>query len=363
MKRVLVIVFVAVLTNVLSVAQLSWPTMSGSTATSAGPARFNDDQDSFIVTGKIVVADGIPLPEAAAIELSCKGDIRIIGYSDDKGSFDLRLNLASSFSRRETGQFLASSMTLYGCELEAKLPNFVSEKVHLSKAVEFGGMLRVGTVVVHYANREPGVTISATIAAAPSKAQKAFQKGREQATRSNWNGAADHFREAVRIYPKYASAWVYLGKVEVHQGELDAARESFQEALKADQKFVDAYAELARLALRAKQWQELADDTDHILQINPAGMPQFWYLNSAANFELRKIDTAEKSALQGLRIDAGQRVPQLQFLLGVILAVKHDYRGAAEHIRHYVHLAPHAKDAAVAEKQLLEVERLSGVAE
>lgn len=359
MKRVFVIVFIAVWTSALSFAQLSWPTMSESAAGPPGPGRFNHDQDSFIVSGNVVVADGIPLPEAAAIELSCKGHTRIIGYSDDKGSFDLRLNLAAILSSQETGQFLASSITLHGCELQANVPNFLSEKVHLSKAVDFGGMIRVGNVAIRYASREAGATISATSAAAPSKAQKAFQKGCEEATRNNWNSAADHFREAVRIYPKYASAWVYLGKVEVHQGEFDAARQSFQEALKADQKFVDAYAELARLALHAKRWQELADDTDHILQINPAGMPQFWYLNSAANLELRNIDIAEKSALQGLRIDAGHRVPQLQFLLGVILAVKHDYRGAAECIRHYLHLAPQAKDAAVAEKQLQELERLS----
>ncbi|HET7441594.1 MAG TPA: tetratricopeptide repeat protein, partial [Terriglobales bacterium] len=150
-----------------------------------------------------------------------------------------------------------------------------------------------------------------------------------------------------------------LGRIQMQQGNPDGARESFQQALTADDRFVDAYRELADLALKTKRWQELADDTAHVLQLDPQGS-QYWYLNSAANYQLKQVDKAEKSALQGLRTDARQTIPQLQYLLAAILTLKHDYRGAAEHIRHYLRLAPHAENAAVAQQQLQQLEKLAG---
>ena len=353
----LLYILLLVLTSTGSFAQ-SWGTPQSPSSAVAAPLHTND-QDSIVLSGKVIVEDGFALPALVAVEIGCRGDIRTLGYTDSKGDFDFVVNISNS-SARETSPFLASSLGLSECELQARAQGFTSEKVVLSKALyNFAGLFRVGNVTIRPLTREPGNTISATTLAAPGKAQKSFQKGREEASKGNWKAAGDHFREAVRIYPKYAVAWVYLGRVQLRQEDLETARKSLQEALTADPSFVEAYAELAQIALRASRWQELACDTDHILQLNPEGMPQFWYLNSVANYELRNIDKAEKSAMQGLRTDVQERVPRLQYLLGLILAVKHEYRGAAEHIRHYLQVAPQAKDAVIAEKQLHQLEKLS----
>lgn len=336
----------------------SWGTPQSPSSAAAAPFHTND-QDSIMLSGKVIVEDGIALPAPVAVELFCKGEARTLGYTDSKGDFDFVVNISNS-SARETGLFLASSLGLSGCELQAQAQGFISEKVVMSKALyNSARSFRVGNVAIRPLNREAGNTISTTTLAAPGKAQKSFQKGREEASKGNWKAAGDHFREAVRIYPKYAVAWVYLSRVQLRQEDIETARKSLQEALTADPKFVEAYAELAQIALRTSRWQELAGNTDHILQLNPEGMPQFWYLNSVANYELRNIDKAEKSAMQGLRTDVQERVPRLQYLLGIILAVKHEYRGAAEHIRHYLQIAPQAKDAVIAEKQLQQLEKLS----
>jgi tetratricopeptide (TPR) repeat protein len=357
----LLYILLLLLTSTASFAQ-SWATAQLPNSVASGPFDRNG-QDSIVLSGKVIVTDGVPMPDVVAIEIDCEGNIRTLGYIGVNGNFDFRVSISNS-SASETGSFLTSSLTLSGCELQAQVPGFVSEKVILSTSLDYSaGVLRIGNITIHSANRESSNAISATTLAAPSKAQKSFQKGRQEASKGEWKAAADHFREAVRIYPNYAIAWVYLGRVQLRQGDIDTARGSLQEALKADPKLVEAYAELAHIALRTKQWQELADNTDHILQLNPQGMPQFWYLNSAANYELRNIDKAEKSAMQGLRTDVGERVPRLQYLLGVILAFKQEYRGAAEHIRHYLRLAPHAEDAALAEKQLHELEKLSAKVE
>lgn len=364
MKWWMSLVAVLLVVNVPSFGQL-WQAAPGIQSSSAPPATAvaldKSGSKTAFLSGKVVVASGIPLPQPAAIVSNCDGNLRTQGYTDGKGYFTLPLTGEKNGLGSEAGKPFSGSIQF--CELQAELPGFISQKIQFSNDGDSTGLIQVADIVIHPATRPDGATISATSIAAPAKAQKNFQKGCEEANKGKLPAAANRFREAVRIYPKYAQAWVYLGKVQAQQGDLDAARQSFHEALTADPKFVDAYTELAQLALHAKQWQELAEDTDKILQLNPAGMPQYWYLNSAANFELKQVDKAERSALQGVRLDVLQRIPQLQYLLAAILAVKKDYRGAAEHIRHYLRLAPHAKDAAVAQQQLQQLEKLSGAAE
>ena len=364
-KRLLILFGLLLAIDLVASAQ-SWQPAAGIQSITAGSALSlasdkNSSKSSFL-SGRVIVTQGIPLPQPAAIESNCDGHLRTEAYTDAKGYFTFQLSERSGLGP-EAGQSFGVSSSLPLCELQASLPGFISEKIQLSGNSDSAGIIRVGDIIVRPATRADGNMISVTSVAAPSKAQKNFLKGCEQANQGKWKAAAERFREAVRIYPKYAQAWVFLGKVEAQQGDLEAARQSFHDALTADPKFVDAYTELAQLALRAKQWQELADDTDQILQLDPAGMPQFWYLNSAANYELKKVDKAEKSALQGVRLDVRQRIPQLQYLLAAILTLKQDYRGAAEHIRHYLRLAPHAQDAAVAQQQLQQLEKLSGAAE
>ena len=76
-----------------------------------------------------------------------------------------------------------------------------------------------------------------------------------------------------------------------------------------------------------------------------------------ANYELHKMDPAEKSAIEGQKLDTGHRFPQIDHLLGVILAEKRDFKGAAANFKSYLALVPAAKDADTVRKQLAEVEK------
>jgi hypothetical protein len=53
------------------------------------------------------------------------------------------------------------------------------------------------------------------------------------------------------------------------------------------------------------------------------------------------------------------QIPKLEYLLGLVLAQKHDYAGALEHIRNYLRLSPHSADVGTAQKQAEDLERLS----
>ncbi len=116
---------------------------------------------------------------------------------------------------------------------------------------------------------------------------------------------------------------------------------------------------LAALEFQQRQWQQAADESGAVLRLNPISFPQDWFYNSAANYYLGHYDVAEKSARRGIQGDVDHHIPKLEYLLGVILAQKRDYQGAAEHMRNYVRLAPQAADVAQVNQQIANLDKLS----
>jgi tetratricopeptide (TPR) repeat protein len=327
-----------------------------------------------------MVDDGTVLTDSVMIQSNCKGRIHTEGYTDSKGHFSFEIN-----SLKASGgagiQAIDSSPNPFGpdqsgtgfeqtplgsdrlqdywrdCELRAELSGFTSQVVEMAGKLNNMGLTDVGTIVLHRMGQVQGFTISATSASAPAKAKKEYEKGRELEKKEKWDPALVSFQKAVEVYPKYAIAWFEMGRVQVRKGDMGAARQSFHQSLSADSKFVGPYHELAQLALRDKQWQELVDATDSVLKLNPVNFPGDWLLNAAGNYNLQHLDVAEKSARRGLELDGQHQLPPLEYLLGAILAQKHDYAGALEHIRNYLRLAPHAADVETAQKQAEELER------
>ena len=340
------------------------------------------DNRPVLLTGKVVMEDGTPPPDAALIQLVCRAAARPVGYTDAKGGFAVDLN-----DRKNAATFADASddansfggisgrpnsaispdgnsngvtgRALMGCDLTAALPGFRADVLHLDARHGMDSP-DVGTIILHRLANVEGLTISATSALAPKDARKAFDKGKTFERQQKWEEADKEFRKAVLAYPKYAVAWYQLGLAQEQEKNPEAARKSYGQALAADGKFVSPYQALAVLAAQEEKWQDVLEQTGQLLRLNPVDFPQAWLFNALGNFYLKNLDDAEKSAREGLSRDPAHHYPDLNHVLGIVLATKRDYPGAVEQLRDYVRYSPDAIDIDQVKKQLAEVERVMG---
>jgi tetratricopeptide (TPR) repeat protein len=345
-------------------------TMPGNTDPSTNP---NLIQRPILLVGKVTMDDGTPPPDSVTVQLVCRANPRSIAYTDSKGGFSADLgsrtnsavmmdateswngSMNPGTSRSGSGGGI-SERDLIGCTVQASLPGFRSDSVNLGSHKSLDNP-DIGIIILHRLGNVEGLTISATSRMAPKDAQKAFDKGRNEVRKEKLESGQREFEKAVAVYPKYATAWFELGLVQEELKNQEAARKSYAQALAADSKFVSPLLSLAAMSMREQKWQEAADYSGHLLQLNPLDFPQAWYFNSVANYYLKKMDLAEKSAREGISRDTIHKYAKMNQVLGIVLAQKQDFAGAVEQLRAYLQYAPTAPDADQVKKQIAEVQK------
>jgi lipopolysaccharide biosynthesis regulator YciM len=306
-----------------------------------------------------LVADGSSLPEPANVLLQCGNQLRGQQYSDTKGNFSLTIYVTDQTpaSMIVTQKPVLSSGEWADCELYADIAGYRSDRVRLAERPNRGSV-DVGTVELHSVTNDPGLTsdprftVSVTSLAAPEKARKAFNKGEQEERKGKLEAACEHFKNALAVYPRYALAWLELGRVQARQNSFIEAHESFRQAVTQDAKLTDGYVELARVAAQQQNWKELAEVSDNLVQRSPDSSAEYWFLNSAAYYKLDNLKQAEDSITRGLRLDPRHQLARMEYLYGLILGSKKDYKSAMDHISNYLRLAPDSKDATAARQTL-----------
>lgn len=334
-----------------------------------------------IVSGKVATADGEQLPDRVAILRDCGGAPQTAAYTDRKGQFSFRWSETGGFAadapqsmpregargaagngidQPSTAQSLGAGngLAMMGCELRAAAPGYRSDLIPLDGRRVIFENYDVGTIVLHRIADVEVPSSSATSLKAPSGARKAFEKGLEALGKDKTADAESDFEKAVSLYPQYAAAWLDLGKLRLKRNAEESAAEAFQKALEADDNLVEAHVYLGALAVRKKQWPDAAKHLDAALRLDPVHFPDAWFNDAVAGYNLKNYAAAEKSVREALKLDPQHKNPQADYLLGLILAGKKDYSGAAEQLRAYLRLAPDADDVAKVKTQLAEIEAL-----
>jgi tetratricopeptide (TPR) repeat protein len=340
-------------------------------------------QRPIFLSGKVMLDDGTPPPDFVVVERVCNGIAKPEGYTDSRGRFSFQLGQNSSVmqdasvSSSADGGFGGadpfggsrggmmggagrgvSERDLMGCELRASLPGYRSDVVSLTGRRVLDNP-DVGTIVLRRMGNVEGTTISATTLQAPKEARKAFDKGRDEMRKKKAANAQKEFEKAVALYPRFSAAWYELGRIQQDGKQIEQARQSYAKALEADSKFVSPYLQLALISASENNWKDVAETTDRALKLNPVDFPLAFFYNSVANYNLRNLDAAERSAREAQKLDTQNRLPKVSHLLGMILADRQDYTGAAEQMKNYLKFAPGAQDAATVRNQLAELEKLT----
>src|ERR1035437_3634219 len=360
------------------------PTLSPTTTTTSptnNPAAVSVPQPIF-VSGRVMMEDGTAASNSVVIETVCNGSTHSEGYTDAKGYFAIELGArngviqdASEFGSRgnfgvsgmpgtgtSTGPFGSSQSPerkYMGCDWQAKEAGYRAQTVPLAGLRSMDDP-NVGNILLpRNGPAEEGKTISAVSLAAPKDAKKAYEKGLDAIKKRKFDEAQTSFEKAVEAYPKYATAWYELGTRQAGQGKMDMARKYFDKALECDPKYVQPYMQISILELQSSRWRGLADVTDKLVKLDPFDYPQAFFFNAVANYNLQNFEAAEKSALAAERLDTRHAIPKVSHVLGLLLAIKKDYAGAAERFKTYLKFAPTADDAAKVRSQLAEVERIT----
>ncbi len=359
MKYAIVLTVILLVVPAILFAQLQSQPPSAAMLGEAPSAAMPGTAGMLLLNGKVTTEANSPPPESVNISLECGSTEEMAhAHSDSKGYFSISVPSSDHSSASYPSQVVkggSSGIDLGTCELIADLAGYKAEPLRITRTGDIGPV-NVGTIVLRAATPNQTFTVSLTSLAAPDKAKAAFEKGEEQKKKGKWSAAMDSFRKAIAAYPKYALAWLELGRVQATQKDFVDARQSFHESVTQDSKLADGYVELAHLAAQQQQWQELAGATDHLVQIHPE-TAEYWFLSSVANFNLGNMKQAEVSIARGLRLDSAQRLPQMEFLYGMILARKQDYQSAAAHLSAYLKLSPQASDAGDAQRMLVEVQK------
>jgi len=328
-------------------------------------------------SGAVALEDGSAPPQTVLIQKVCDGRSQDEGWTDARGQFGFKVDAgktAPDATDASQGSGLPSDVlkpmgsssqysmpitsALRGCEVQAVLPGFRSDRVSI--ALKTLDNTRLGSIVLHPISRATALTVSATSLAAPPNAKKAYEKGLAAASAQKWDSATSEFTKAVKTYPAFAVAWYQLGTARQKANDAAGAKQAWEQALKSDPKYLKPYEMLSMLAYGGEDWPSAEKYTRGWIQLDGEDFPAAYLLNAIANARLNRADEAEHAAREGLRIDKNGRIPRLNYVLGLLLIDKREYAESLQCFRRYLELAPGANDAAIVRQQVSQIEHATG---
>jgi tetratricopeptide (TPR) repeat protein len=128
------------------------------------------------------------------------------------------------------------------------------------------------------------------------KGIEAYQNGSAE----NYQKAAELFRQAIVIDPKYSTAYVYLGRVEGALYNDDEAVEAFRKAIEIDPDYMDARSSYAAVLLDEGNMDEAVRQLDVVTKRVPDDATA-WYLLSQAYARKASYEQGRDAAERAVR--------------------------------------------------------------
>jgi tetratricopeptide (TPR) repeat protein len=313
----------------------------------------------LIVHGSVVLPGGMVPGRLVAVARTCAGRSGAGVFADSKGRFSFDLGVVNrqgttAAGNQNSSSTFSSASDMRNCTIRASLAGYRTDAIALEGFIksEKGNL---GELMLQPVGKQPSVVMSATDADVPKNARKEYDAGLDDAAKSKWPEAIAAMEKATAAYPKFATAWLGIGMLEASRGNSAAALHAYTQAIEADGKFAPAYVELAALQSVGNEWSKAVESSGKAIALDADAFPRAYYLNAVAHVRLNEAESAEKSAVEGIRVDTDHELPDLEYIEGVLLISKGDVRGARMQLQNYLAHAPNGINAANARQQLAEL--------
>ena len=303
----------------------------------------------FIVHGSVSLPGGAIPRRIVQLEQVCGGRTLDQAFADSMGHYTFNLGILLDPHKPTAGAKTADSFA--GCTIRASLEGYRIRSADLVPAIK-SEKRSVAEIVLQPVGKAEGAVVSATDAGISEKARNDYGRGLDLAADTRWHDAIAAMKKATSEDPKFATAWVSLGTLQISQNDNKGALRSYAQAIAADDRFAEAYIDLAVLETAAAHWDKVVENTDKAIALDPDAFPRAYYLNTMANIRLNKADAALKSAAGGIRLDEEHRFPDLLYMRGILLISKGDKASARTQLESYLALAPRGDNAENASRQL-----------
>jgi tetratricopeptide (TPR) repeat protein len=305
--------------------------------------------------GKVKVEGEPLLWNPVLVSVLCNGTTVSTTRTDPNGKFLIPFVPVPGSLSLQGDQQRQMETQYEGCTVQASFTGFHSNAITITRR-NLRDEPDLGMLTLSRAGgRAAATAVSSTLESAPANAVKAFDKARNDLLEQKLDHAQHDLEKAVQAYPAFAEAWYQLGRIQ-ESSSSGEAQTSFSKAAATDPQFILPYEQLAALAAQGEKWEDVVENTDHSLHLDPAGTIQIWYLNALGNFQLGKMDTAEASASKSLALDPTHTIPNTEQLLAAVLARRGDYNGALVHLRNCLTYVPNGPGAELLKQQIEQLE-------
>lgn len=289
------------------------------------------DTWQLILKGKVIMEDGSPPPQSVGIERVCSDSYGSAPgpITDKKGTYIWHMEVDPMLTRQ--------------CSLRATLKGYQSTEISISNLNQYSNPDMPNLILTPSAGDPNKVVLDNSNI--PSKASAAWKAAVKALDSQNLSEVVNQLKMAVQAVPKFTQAWSVLGLVYVNQDRPAEARDAFEHALALDPKLLPAYVSLARLCVKAKDWDCVTKNSDGLIKVdNKKDWPEIYIHQAVARYWMKDLAGAQASAEKAIALDRANH--RSEYILGRVLEAKGDVSGAREHMAKYLELDPSASDAA-----------------
>ena len=284
------------------------------------------DTNNAVIRGRVTLPSGFGMEGYARITLRNDQSTLITLYTNNSGEFQLR-NLSEG---------------IYYVQAEISNSKFdpVVQKVALGRG------LTVDLNMELREKKDPTVTtrVNKVVSAAelrqavPGAAKKQYELGLKFVTKGNFQQAANHFQEALSIYPEYLAARNDLGAQFLKLKRIDEAEQHFETVLRDDPKNFNAKFNMGLVHVERRQYREAISLLNQAVAIDSTRpVARLWI--GIARLELGDLETAEAELTRAL-ITGGDECIAAHYHLARVYKNRGDLAEASRSVQVYIQSAP-----------------------